>query len=487
MDESKGNEEQINNPDASLYNTDLAPTPKEERTWGWLTFTTMWMAIVANIPAWVVAADLIKMGMSFWQALACIILAYGLVFIVVLLNGFSGAKYGLPFPVIARAIFGYKGTQVVVILRTILSIFWFGVFMYVGSQAVNNIFNVTFSWWESLGNFSVVGLDLNHAIAYVITWLIHAYIIKHGVEKLRKFEQWAGPLILILMIGLIIWAIKAADGISPLISTPSQISGGDFWGPFFLSMTALIGTMSALMLNIPDLTRFARSQKDQIIGQAIGLPLMFIIFSVMAVLVTSATVYAFGEPITDPVKLLMYFDNPIVALLGAFSVLIATISTSVATNLISVGFDLTNLFPKKLNYRRSGMIAIVIAVLCVPWLWYDETDLMDTIMGVVAAAVGPAIGIMIVDFHLLRRRNLDIGNLYNKSGIYKYKNGWNIRALLAMGLGVVVALIGLIIPPLHFLYNFNWFLGVGAGILFYLILMRPYLNKYDDGQVERSS
>ncbi|MDY0393557.1 cytosine permease [Virgibacillus halophilus] len=290
--------------DQSLYNSDLAPTPEEKRNWGWWSYTTLWMGIVTNLVAWEVAANLIRIGMNFWEAFGCIGVSYGLVFIVILLNGHSGAKYGIPFPVIARSIFGYKGAQITVVMRTILSIFWFGVMMYIGSKAVNSILSVSFGWWAGLENTHIIGMELNMFIAYLITWLMHAYLALHGVEKIRRFELWAGPIILFLGIGLVIWAIKAANGIKPLVSMSSTIPDGEFWGSFLISMTALIGTMSALMLNIPDLTRFSRSQKDQTIGQAIGLPIMFGIFSLMAIFVTTGTVYAFGSPITDPIELL---------------------------------------------------------------------------------------------------------------------------------------------------------------------------------------
>lgn len=464
------------NPDRSLYNSDLAPTPKNKRNWGWWSYTALWMGIVTNIVAWEVAANLIRIGMSFWQAFGCISLSYGLVFIVILLNGHSGAKYGIPFPVIARSSFGYNGAQVTVVMRTILSIFWFGVMMYIGSKAVDGILSVSFTWWADLEDIRIIGMGLNMFIAYLLTWLLHAYLALHGVERIRRFELWAGPVILLLGISLVVWAINVANGIQPLVSLTSTIPKNEFVGSFFLSMTALIGTMSALMLNIPDLTRFSKSQRDQTIGQAIGLPTMFILFSLMGILVTAGTIHEFGIPITDPIELLKQFDNPFVAIIGALAVLTATTSTSVATNLVSAGFDLTNLFPSKLNYRKSGMIAIVIAVVAVPWLWFDDAELINVIMGGIAAALGPAIGIMIVDYHIIRKRYLNVEDLYVKFGQYAYKKGWNIHALIAMVMGIIIAIIGLFVPYLENLYTFNWFLGVGFGGAIYLLLM--WKNRY---------
>ncbi|WP_046174849.1 NCS1 family nucleobase:cation symporter-1 [Domibacillus indicus] len=457
--------------DPGLYNEDLAPTPKDQRNWNWWSYSAMWMGIVHNLVAWEVAANLIRIGMSFWQALGVITLAYGVAFIAIMFNSVAGAKYGVPFPVLIRAAFGDKGAQVPVLLRALLAIFWFGVHMYIGSKAVDAVLSVAFPAWESLGEINVLGMGLNSFISFVVTWLLHAYVINHGIERVRRFELWAGPSIMVLAVGLVIWAVNIADGFSPLVSAPSQISGAEFWGTFFLSMSALLGTVATLILNISDLTRFSKSQKDHIIGQGIGLPLMFLIFSMMSILVASGTVIAFGEAITNPIDILLHFDNPVIVLVGAFSILISTVSVNVATNGISVGFDMTNLYPQKLNFSRSCMIAIIIGALSAPWLWYDNTNSIEAVMGAIGSTMGPVTGIMLVDFYFIRRKNYDVKSFYVRDGAYSYKDGYNKKAFAAFGIGVFAAFLGLIVPSLSFLYSYNWFLGVGVGGLSYFILM----------------
>ncbi|MGN7381617.1 NCS1 family nucleobase:cation symporter-1 [Paenibacillus sp. SAFN-117] len=470
--------------DPTLVNEDLAPTPPSKRNWNWWSYSAVWMGIVHNIVAWEVAANLVKIGFSFWQSFAVVAIAYGVAFIAILLNSVPGAKFGLPFPVLIRSAFGYKGAQVPVFLRALLAIFWFGVHMYIGSKAVGAVLSVAFPGWKSLGDYQIVGMDLNNFIAFVICWLLHAYVINHGMERVRKFELWAGPLIMILAVGLVIWAVDAAHGIKPLVSAPATISGGEFWGTFFLSISALLGTVATLVLNISDLTRFSRSQKDHIIGQGIGLPLMFLIFSLMSILVASGTVIAYGEAITNPIDLLLKFDHPFIVLLGAFSVLISTASVNVATNGVSVGYDMTNLYPAKLNFRRSCLIAIIIGALSAPWLWYDSFDSIGEVMGAIGATMGPVTGIMLVDFYLIRRQNYNVDAFYVRDGLYAYRQGWNIRALIAMAIGVLVAFLGLIFPSLDYLYSYNWFLGVGFGGVIYYVLMRSSIAKSPD-QAER--
>jgi NCS1 family nucleobase:cation symporter-1 len=227
------------------------------------------------------------------------------------------------------------------------------------------------------------------------------------------------------------------------------------------------------VLNIPDFTRYARSQRDQVLGQAIGLPGTAIIFALMSIIITSGTIIAFGKPIWDPVELLKQFNNPIVLVLGAFSLLIATLSVNIAANVVSPAYDLINLMPKKLNFVKAGMISMVLAVFFAPWLWFDNAGAIFNAFGAIGGALGPVAGIMIADFYLVRKREYDLKSFYTASGAYAYKNGWNPQGYIAFALGLIAAFIGLVIPALHSLYTYSWFLGVGVGFLSYALLMRP--------------
>jgi nucleobase:cation symporter-1, NCS1 family len=478
----------INNPDPSLYNEDLAPVPKEKRNWGWGSYSMIWMGMIHNIVSYELAGSLIAMGMSVWQALGAVFLSNIALIVAIWLNSVGGAKYGLPFPVLIRASFGYKGAHIPVLIRAFVAIFWFAVQAYAGSKAVGAVLTVVYPKWISLGAHTFLGMGLNDWISFGTFWLLHAWVISHGMERVRRFEMWAGPLVIVLGLGLVYWAVNIAHGFGPLFSVPAKLSGEEFWKSFFLSVTGMIGVLATLVLNIPDLTRFSRSQKDQFIGQAVGLPIMMTFFAFMSIMITAGTIIAFGKPITDPVQLLLQFkDHPIVVLLGAFALLIATLSVNVVANVVSPAYDLINLIPSKLNFVRAGIISIVIGVFFAPWLWFNNAATIFNIVGAIGGTLGPVSGIMIVDFFLIRRSQYDLNSFFVKDGHYTYHNGWNLRAFIAMGLGVIVALIGLVVPSLQTLYTYNWFLGIAVGGLSYFCLMKLKQGHYVGALVEKKA
>lgn len=458
--------------DPSLYNEDLAPLEKGKRNWNWLNYTTVWMGMVHNIVAYETAGSLLGLGMSVWQALATVIAANIILIIAMWLNSAAGAKYGIPFPVLIRASFGYKGAQLPIIIRAFVAIFWFAVQAYLGSKAVGAVLGALIPSWNSLSSIHVLGMGLNDALAVALFWILHAWVISHGMERVKFFELWAGPLVIVLGLALVIWAISVSNGLGPLFDEPAKLTGGAFWSAFGISITGLIGTWATLILNIPDFTRFARSQKDQVIGQAIGLPGTAIIFAIMSIITTSGTIIAFGRPIWDPVELLQQFGNPIVLFLGAFALLIATLSVNVAANVVSPAYDLVNLFPRKLNFIKAGLISIVVALFFAPWLWYNNSGTIFNVLGAIGGALGPVGGIMIADYYLIARRKYDLASFYKKDGIYEYTNGWNVKALIALLIGLIASFIGLIIPALKELYTYSWFLGIGLGFISYLFLMK---------------
>lgn len=459
--------------DPTLYNEDLAPVPKEKRTWNWINFSTVWMGMVHNIVAYETAGSLLGLGMSVWQALSTVIVANIVLILAMWINSVAGAKYGVPFPVLIRASFGYKAAQIPVLIRAFVAIFWFAVQTYAGSKAVGAVLGLLIPGWSSLEAFHILGMGSNDAIAFAIFWLLHAYVISHGMDRVKFFELWAGPLVIVLGLGLVIWSLMTAKGFGPLFAEPGKLAGQEFWSVFALSVTGLVGVWSTLVLNIPDFTRFSRSQKDQVIGQAVGLPGTAIIFALMSIIITSGTILAFGRPIWDPVELLKQFDNPIILVLGAFSLLIATLSVNVAANVVSPAYDLVNVFPRKLNFVKAGIISIVIAVFFAPWLWFDNANTIFSILGAIGGTLGPVAGIMFADFYIIRRRNYNVKSFYIKQSEYSYNNGWNPKALIALGLGTAVSLMGLFVPALRFLYTYSWFLGVGVGFITYSLLMRP--------------
>jgi len=455
---------------ATLNNPDLAPTPPEQRKWTAWSYTAVWMGIAHNINQWILAAGFIALGASFWQAFAGIVTAFGVVYLGVVANSICGAKYGLSFPVIMNVIFGDKAAKVAIFVRAIIGVFYFGVFIYVCNEAIDVALNAVIPGWDKLSAIQILGMGLNTAIGYAIAIALHFYIVTHGIERIRQFELWAGPLIMVVALALAIWAITVAGGVAPILSMGGHLSGGTFWVVFFLCVTGNIGSMATLMVNVPDLTRFARTQKDQLIGQTIGLPIMFIFFSVVSLFATVGTVFAFGKVVTDPLQIMTRFDSPIVVFIGAVFILGSTLSLNAATNAVAVGFDFTGLFPSKLTFKRSVKIGIIVSIFAVPWLWYGKAEIMNSIFGAFGASMGPLLAIMLVDYYIVRRQRIDIDALYGGSGAYTYWRGYNHTALIAFGVGFLAALSGLIIPAISALYAFNWFIGVAVGGVVYLLL-----------------
>lgn len=455
---------------AMLDNPDLAPTPPEKRTWKAWSYVAIWMGISHNVNQWILAASLIALGLSFWQALAAIVTAFTVVYIGVIANSVCGAKYGISFPVIMNVVFGYNAAKIAIFIRAIIGVFYFGVFIYVCNEAINVAFSAFIPGWNGLSDVVILGMGLNTAIGYVISLALHFYILTHGIERIRKFELWAGPLIMIVAIALLVWAVVVAGGVGEITSLSGTLSGAEFWAVFFLGVTGNIGSMATLMVNVPDLTRFAKSQKSQLLGQSIGLPIMFIFFSIISLFATAGTVFAFGEIINDPLKIIERFDNPFIVVFGAVCILASTLSLNAATNAVAVGYDFTGLFPKFLTFKKSVQLGLLVSILAVPWLWYGESETMNRVFGVFGATMGPLLAIMLVDFYIVRRRSIDLESLRSLSGIYSYRSGYNLAALVALIVGSVAALIGLIVPPIAYLYSYNWFIGVAVGGLIYLAL-----------------
>lgn len=458
--------------DPGLYNDDLRPVQASERSWTWLHYSTVWMGMVHNIVAYTTAASLIALGMSVWQALFTVLTANVVLILAMCANGVAGAKYGLPFPVLMRAAFGHKGAQIPVFVRAAVAMFWFAVQTYAGSLAINAIIGALVPAWKELST-EIIGMGINNWISFIIFWALHLLIIKHGMARVRFFELWAGPLVLVMAGALVVWAFVQADGFGPLFAQGSKLEGGEFWTLYGASVTGLIGVWSTLVLNIPDFTRFSRSQKDQMIGQTIGLPVTAVVFSFMSILITSGTVAAFGTAIADPVELLIRLDSTLVLILGGIALLIATLSVNVAANVVSPAYDLVNMFPRRLNFVSAGIISTVLAVVFVPWLWFENADRIFSVLNVIGGALGPVAGIMLVDFFLLRKKSYDVRSFYTRSGQYAYQSGWNVRGLSALAVGLFAALAGNVVPGLGGLADYAWFIGLGVGGLAYYFAMLP--------------
>jgi NCS1 family nucleobase:cation symporter-1 len=448
--------------DTSLYNEDLAPIPLEKRTWGMYNYASLWVAMSVCIPTYMLASGLIAGGMAWWQAIGTILLGNLIVLIPMLLNAHAGTKYGIPFPVFVRASFGVRGANVPAVLRALVACGWFGIQTWIGGQAIFAMLSIL---WPGRGSVWVY---------FGFFWLLNIAVIWRGIDTIKFLEGIAAPFMLCVGLLLLWWVTSQAGGLGPVLSTPSKFkSTAEFLKFFIPSLTGMVGFWATVALNIPDFTRYAKSQRDQALGQALGLPAAMTLYSFIGVAVTSASVVIFGQAIWDPVVLLGRFHRPVVAFIALIALLIATLNTNVAANVVSPSNDFSNLNPRRISFRTGGIITGVIGIMMMPWkLLGDFSDYIFGWLVGYSGLLGPIAGIMIADYFLLRKCELDVDALYHSEGKYSYTRGVNWNAIVALAAGIAVALIGLVVPSLRWLYDYAWFVGFFVAGSLYLLLMR---------------
>jgi nucleobase:cation symporter-1, NCS1 family len=461
---------------SSLSNHDLLPVPQEERTWKTVNFATMWMGVINNIPTYATIGGLVVLGFSPWQVIGIIFTASLILYGALALNGHAGSKYGIPFPVLIRTSYGTLGANIPAVVRGIVAIVWLGIQAYAGSAAINIAITLLWPGWASFGGgWSFIGINLPGLLSFIAFWALHFLVLKHGMESLKKFQAFAGPIVYIVLFGLLWWAIDTAGGLEPIFSkTGKYETFGTAFFPFISAVAGVVGIWSTLILNIPDFTRFARSQKDQIKGQLYGLPVTFTIFTFVTVTATAASTIAFGKPIGDIIVLLQQFDRPVVIAIAALILSIATITVNVIANLVSPAYDLANLFPKWIDFKKGFYYTMLAALFTVPWKLIENAETIFTMLNLIGGALGPIAGVMIADYYIIRKRELNMKDIYSLKGEYTYFKGYNYRAFAATLFGATIALIGAFIPSLKGLYEISWFLGVVLSFSVYIGLMRMH-------------
>lgn len=454
-------------PDPGLYNPDLAPVPASRRTWGLYNYASLWVAMSVCIPTYMLASGLIAGGMSWRQAIGTILLGNLIVLIPMLLNAHAGTKYGIPFPVFVRASFGVRGANIPAVLRALVACGWFGIQTWIGGRAIYSMLTIL--------RPQAAAFDGGVWLCFFAFWALNMLVIWRGIDTIRFLEGIGAPFMLAVGVLLLWWITAKAGGFGPVLSAPSKFQTGSEFLRFFVpSLTAMVGFWATVALNIPDFTRYATSQRAQILGQALGLPAAMTLYSFIGVAVTSASVVLFGEAIWDPVALLGRFNQPVVALVALVALLIATLNTNVAANVVSPSNDFSNLSPRRISFRTGGLITGVIGILMMPWKLLSDYSayIFGWLVGY-SALLGPIAGVMITDYFLVRRRELDVGDLYRRGGVYEYANGINYRAVAALAAGVGVALLGLVAPPLRWVYDYAWFVGfLVAGTLYRGLMQR---------------
>ena len=468
----------------SLTNKDLAPIPQNKRTWGTWNYAALWISMSLCIPTYMLASSLIQGGMNWWQAILTIFLGNAIVLIPMILNGHAGAKYGIPFPVLARASFGTKGANIPAMLRAIVACGWFGIQTWIGGASFYNLIR---AWNPSLEEINVTGLfpQLLPFLCFFVFWLLNMFIVFLGVESIRKLLVFKAIFLPVAALALLFWAINAAHGLGPILDQPSKFAdSGSFFKFFFPALTGMVGFWATLSLNIPDFTRYAKSQKAQVNGQVIGLPPSMTLFAFIGVVVTSATIIMYGNPEWDIVKLAGRFDNKVMVSIAMTGIIISTLATNIAANIVSPANDFSNLSPQKINFKTGGYITGIIGILIFPWkLIADPNGYIFTWLIAYSSLLGPVGGIMIADYFFIRKKNLTADDLYRHGGIYSYTNGFNPAAIIALLCGIAPNLPGFLLQIkvvsvtafpewISHLYNYAWFVGFIVSGVVYLLLMR---------------
>jgi len=449
-----------------LYNADLAPTSSARRTWGTYSFAALWVSMSVNILTYMLAASLIQGGMNWKQAVATVFIGNTIVLIPMLLNSHPGARYGIPFPVLARASFGVLGANFAAVLRALVACGWFGIQTWIGGEAINTLITTLAPGWAQVGHGA--------AICFMAFWLINLAVILKGIEYIRFLQGISAPVLLAVGLLLLVWAYKSAGGFGPMLSAPSRfVSFPDFLKFLIPALNGTVGFWATVSLNIPDFTRFAKSQRQQVIGQALGLPTTMTLYSLIGILVTSATVVIYGTAIWDPVQLLSRFHSPVAVVISLLAILLATLNVNIGANVVSPANDFSNLWPRKISFRTGGIITCFMGIALMPWkLLSSYSTFIFGWLGGYAAFLGPVAGIMICDYFVIRRRVLVVDDLYLRGGAYEYSRGFNWLAVLALALGASTALVGLVVPALRILYDYSWFVGFTVSFVAYYALMK---------------
>jgi len=389
-----------------------------------------------------------------------------IVLVPMLLNSHPGAKYGVPFPVLARASFGVLGANVAAVLRALVACGWFGIQTWIGGEAISTLLATLAPGWKNLPYAT--------AVCFLLFWFINLAVILMGIEYVRILQGISAPVLLAVGLLLLGWAYRKAGGFGPMLAAPSRFSNfPDFLKFLIPALNGTVGFWATVSLNIPDFTRFARNQREQIIGQALALPTTMTLYAFIGIAVTSATVVIYGTAISDPVQLLSRFHSPVAVVISLIAILLATLNVNIGANVVSPANDFSNLWHRKISFRTGGVITCLMGIALMPWkLLADYNTFILGWLGGYAAFLGPVAGIMICDYFVIRRRVLQVDDLYLRGGIYEYSKGFNWRAVIALALGAGTALVGLLAPSVRVLYDYSWFVGFAVSFAIYYAMMK---------------
>jgi NCS1 family nucleobase:cation symporter-1 len=453
------------------YNDDLAPTKIKDRTWNKFNIAALWVGMAICVPTYTLGGVLTAyFGLSVSEALLTILIANVILLVPLTLNAYPGTKFGVPFPILLRSSFGMVGSNIPCLIRGLVACGWFGIQTMFGGLAIHLFLSAVSDSWASLGGVGEV-------IGFFIFWALNMYIVIRGAESIKWLETLSAPLLLIVGVGLMIWAGDKVSLTEVLAIPANRPEDASFIGYFFGGLTAMVGFWATLSLNIPDFSRYAKSQKDQVIGQIIGLPLTMFFFAALGVVLTAASTSLFGETISDPISLIGKIDSPFWVAVAMVLIIIATLSTNTAANVVSPTNDFQNIAPKLINHTRGALLTGLVGILLMGWellkkmSWIEsdvsvESMYSNWLLGY-SSLLGPIAGIMIVDYFIVKKQNLDLVALYTPNSTYP---AFNMTGLAAFALPVFITLISFSVPALSWFYSYGWFTGAFTGALVYFLL-----------------
>lgn len=472
---------------SALSNEDLAPVPPEKRTWNRWTIAALWVGMAVCITTYNLAAGMISQGMTWWQAVLTVALGNLIVCIPMILNAHPGTKYGIPFPVLVRASFGTLGANIPAIMRALVACGWFGIQTWIGGNAIY-LMSAKIMGFQPADPIGWLGINAGQFLCFMIFWAINYVFIIIGTESIKWLENLAAPFLIVVGLALMFWAVSKAGGWGVVLSpeTTERLKNpaehNSFWQLFFPNLTAIVGYWATLSLNIPDFSRYVKSQGDQVAGQLMGLPTTMTLYSFIGIIVTCASILIYKEAIWDPVALLAKFDSVLLVAFSLLALSIATLTTNIAANVVSPANDFSNIAPRRISFKMGGTITAIIGILIMPWrLISDLGDYIFTWLIGYSALLGSIAGVMLADYYVIRRKHLVVEELYKEDGIYSYGNGFNKRAIIAMIIGIAPNVPGFlhhatakgpIVEPGFFdiVYTYAWFVSLAIAAIVYIVI-----------------
>jgi NCS1 family nucleobase:cation symporter-1 len=468
----------------TYHNESIAPTSAKSRNWTTKDFAILWISISATVVTYMSGSTLMALGMLWWQALFTVFLGTTITLIPIILNSHVGAKYGIPFPVYCRASFGLNGANLPVLIRALVACGWFGIVSWIGAQAFYMIILVFYPGVKHLSPIPFLDINFMQIICIVLFLSLHGLALLRGMNSIKFLLNIKAPLLALVGIVLLFWALPYLNSSAlTSIENIATSGGSNFWKVFPSAMTSVIALSVALSVNIADFSRFSKSQKSHVIGQAIGLPLTMIFFAFVGIAVSAATLAIYGEVIWDPVELLGKAPNTTILISGSAIIIIASLTTNIAANLVSAANDFSNFWPKRISFKTGGFITIILGLLIQPWkILANSNGYIYKWLLSYTCFFGAIGGILIADYYLVRKKKLNVENLYLRNGEYWYKNGFNIKAIIAFVLAIMPCIPGMlntmgIIKSRGFfiaLYDYNWFVGFIISFVAYALLSTTF-------------